>query len=56
MSSGRAGKRTLFDDDDAHVADKLTTNAAYAKKYERKKRNEELALCLFLSISSPFFF
>ena len=47
-------KRTLFDDDsdgESGKEVKLTTNKEFAKKYENKKKREELAQCLFKAIS-----
>lgn len=51
-------KRTLFDDDsdgESGKEVKLTTNKEFAKKYEKKKKREELAQCLFKAISFHHF-
>lgn len=37
------GKKQLFDDSDEEMEESITENATFAKKYEEKKKREELA-------------
>ena len=44
-------RKALFDDDEEEGKEmQLKTNQEFAKKYEAKKKREELAICLFHSL------